>query len=241
MVWGFQQPGFTPHIELSFEYPALLAKQLQEDKIDIGLIPVAAIPLLKEHYIISDYCIGARGKVNSVAIFSDVPMNELTHVYLDYQSKSSVGLARVLLNEYWKQSVTFLPAPVDFIQHIQGTTGAVVIGDRALELLRVSKYHYDLAEAWNTFTGLPFAFAAWVANKPIPDEFMKEFNAATGAGMNHIAEIVASVNYPHYDLMHYFTYDLDYILDEKMRAAIQLYLQKLSMLAPLVPPVAQSS
>lgn len=239
LVWGFENHDFSNRIVLSFEYPSKLLKQLRDGVLDIGLIPVVGIPQLKEAYIISDYCIGARGKVNSVAIFSEVPMEQLTHIYLDYQSKSSVALAMLLLKEYWKQPVEFIPAEENFIQQIDGTRGAVVIGDRALELLRSCKYHYDLAEAWNMHTGLPFAFAVWVANKPLTKDFIAEFNLATGEGMHHFAEIVANVNFPAYDLMHYYTYDLDYTLDNKMKEAINLFLEKLSLLNPLLPPVSQ--
>ena len=84
-------------IDLVIDYPANVAKLLVENKIDIGLIPVAAIPLLREHYIISDYCIGCDGEVASVCLFSQVPINEIETILLDYQSKTSVALLQLLL------------------------------------------------------------------------------------------------------------------------------------------------
>ena len=101
------------------EYPSILAQKLLNDEIDIGLVPVAVIPLLKEYYIISDFCIGAEGLVDSVGIFSEVPMDQIETVVLDYQSKTSVNLAKVLLKYYWKKEVVFEDAREDFIDHIK--------------------------------------------------------------------------------------------------------------------------
>ena len=50
-------------VELIEAYPANIAKMLLEDTIDMGLVPVAVIPLLTKAQIISDYCIGAEGEV----------------------------------------------------------------------------------------------------------------------------------------------------------------------------------
>ena len=54
-------------IELIEEYPSQIAAMLLNDEIDVGLVPVAIIPEMKESYIITDYCIGAETEVASVA------------------------------------------------------------------------------------------------------------------------------------------------------------------------------
>lgn len=60
-------------IELSVNYPSILAKQLQQGEIDMALLPVAAISTVPGARIVSDYGIAADGDVASVAIFSHVP------------------------------------------------------------------------------------------------------------------------------------------------------------------------
>src|SRR5688500_1631846 len=121
-------------IELVEDYPAKIAEQLINDKIDVGLVPVAIIPKLKEYFIVSDYCIGADSEVASVCLFSEVRVEEIKEVYLDYQSRTSVNLAKILLREYWKLDVEFIDAKgEDFRNKIKGSTAGVVIGDRALE------------------------------------------------------------------------------------------------------------
>ena len=211
-------------IDLVEAYPSKIASMLVENEIDLGLIPVAAIPQIPHAQIITDYCIGATQEVASVAIFSEVPMEQISTLILDYQSRTSVNLARILLRDYWKKEVVFEPAQDDFIDQIKGTTAAVVIGDRALDQQKIVAFSYDLASAWIAHTGLPFVFAAWVANKKLPDNFISTFNETTSIGLNHISEIVSSINFPDYDLQHYYTQNIDYQFDEKKKEALKLFL-----------------
>ncbi len=214
-------------MEIVEAYPAKVAAMLLNDEIDVGLVPVAIIPCLKEHYIITDYCIGAENEVASVCLFSEVPLQEITKVILDYQSRTSVALARLLIEKYWKLRVEFEEANEHFRDKIKGTTAAVVIGDRAFEQRKISAYSYDLASAWIDFTGLPFVFAAWVANKKLPNEFIKAFNQANGAGLKHIAEVVAENICEQYDLHTYYTHNISYHLTDNKRRGLETFLEML--------------
>ncbi len=227
LIYGFQQGMMKEEIELIEDYPSNIATMLLNDEIDIGLVPVAIIPKLKEHYIISDYCIGATGEVASVCLFSNVPINEVKEVLLDYQSRTSVQLAKILLKEYWKATPLLTDAKADFREHIKGTTGGLVIGDRAFEQRKVSAYAYDLGKAWKDFTGLPFVFAAWISNKKLDNGFINRFNAATGAGLEEIDSIVRKNPYFLFDLKRYFTEYISYTLDDKKTAGLSLFLEKL--------------
>ncbi|MCP2821051.1 hypothetical protein NK918_24160, partial [Salmonella enterica subsp. enterica serovar Typhimurium] len=89
---------------------------------------------LPSYHIITDYCIGANGRVDSVKLFAHQPLEQLTHILLDYQSISSITLVQVLNRHFWKKDITFLPAGEGFEQQIGGTTGAVIIGDRTFGL-----------------------------------------------------------------------------------------------------------
>ncbi len=211
-------------MEITEEYPAKIAMMLLNDEIDVGLVPVAIIPKLKEHYIISDYCIGAESAVASVCLFSEVPLDEIEKVVLDYQSKTSVALARVLIKHYWKLPVVFEEAKENFRDDIKGTTAGVVIGDRAFEQRKISPYIYDLAETWIEFTGLPFVFAAWVANKKLPVEFIKPFNEANKTGLENIDAVVAENFSPLYDLKTYYTKNINYVLTEEKRKGLEKFL-----------------
>jgi len=227
LLFGIKRSGLMDRIHLVEAYPAKIAEMLANDDIDLGLIPVAAIPHIPNAEIITQFCIGATQEVGSVAIFSEVPMEQITTLYLDYQSRTSVKLARILLRDYWKKEVVFLPAEADFIQKIGGTTAAVVIGDRALDQQKINAYSYDLAAAWIAHTGLPFVFAAWVANKPLGEDFEDAFNRANAYGLKHIDEVVAENGYPMVDLTTYYTKNISYELDDAKRKGLALFLSLL--------------
>ena len=229
LLYGLQHHAVSESIELMEDYPANLAWALQDNTIDIGLVPVAVIPSLPEAHIISDYCIGATGPVASVCIFSKVPMEEIQTLYLDYQSKTSVNLARVLLKNYWKKEIQFLEAPTNFIGLIDGTAAAVIIGDRALDRYDSYPFRYDLAEAWIGYTRKPFVFATWVSNKQLDTDFIASFNEANALGLANIDTVIEqlSTDINSYSLQTYFTKNISYTLDAAKKEGMAQFLSLL--------------
>lgn len=230
LVYGFEQGLMKDRIELINDYPSRIAKMLLLNEIDVGLVPVAVIPTLNEFHIISDYCIGSEGAVASVCLFSEVPIAQIQTVLLDYQSRSSVALARILIKEHWKISPKLVDAKEDFRDFISGTTAGLVIGDRALQQRRISPYVYDLGLAWKNYTGLPFVFAAWISNKKLDNEFTQSFNNANKIGLDNIDEVVKSIPGSMFDLTEYYTKYISYTLDDNKIKGMELFLQKLSTL-----------
>ena len=228
LIFGLKNSPVIDQIELIPDYPANLAKDLLDGTIDIGLVPVAVIPQLSQWWLMSDYCIGCEGPVASVCIFSDVPIEKTERVLLDYQSGTSVELAKLLIKDYWKLDPQLINASEDFQQHIHGTTAGLVIGDRSFAQKKVSKFAYDLGEAWKSYTGLPFVFAAWISNKPLDSEFIRLFNEANAFGVNNIPKVIASLNFNNsVDLEEYFRKYISYNLDEDKRKALRKFLQHL--------------
>jgi chorismate dehydratase len=234
LLLGIEKADFLSKIELVKDYPAKIAQALIDGQIDIGLVPVAITPLLSNPQLVSDFCIGTKSKVASVAIFSKVPMEQITSIYLDYQSRTSVQLARILLKEFWKKEIQFLQAEEGYIQKIGETAAGVIIGDRALANLTEFEYVYDLGEAWMTHTGLPFVFAAWMSNQPIPEDFKTLFNNANAYGVAHIAEVLDQLpaRTHGYDMETYYTKNIEYRLTDTMQQGMQLFLEKVKQLAP---------
>lgn len=212
-------------IELSVDYPSELARKLQQGAIDMALLPVAALPGIEGARVVGAYGIASDGNVVSVALFSQVPMEEIETVYLDYQSRTSVRLAQLLLERHWKKDVVLKPAPEHYIDYINGTSAGVIIGDRALKQLTNFAYVYDLAAAWKEHTGLDFVFAAWVANKELPADFVAAFNDANAEGLRHLPEVIAENDFPYYDLHTYYTENIKYKLDEAKIAGLNRFLQ----------------
>jgi chorismate dehydratase len=229
LLLGIEQESFLKSIDLVKSYPANIAQDLLSGKIDIGLVPVAILPQLSDPHIVSNYVIGANGAVASVALFSEVPIDEIKSIYLDYQSRTSVQLLKILLSQFWEKEVEFISATEGYIAQISGTTAGVIIGDRALENLSKYPYVYDLGLAWKQHTGLPFVFAAWVANQPIPAEFMAAFDAANGYGVARLEEVISLIpaNEQVYDLHKYYTENISYVYDEEMKQGLERFLEAL--------------
>ena len=222
-------------MELIIDYPSRIADMLLRDEIDMGLVPVAIIPKMREYHINGTHCIGCKGPVASVCIFSERPLEEVSTILLDYQSRTSVALARLLVKEYWKISPEMVDAGADFQDRIRDRVAGLVIGDRALLQRQLSPYVYDLGEAWNAFTGLPFVFAAWISNKTLPEDFVGRFDAANAVGLEQIDEVVAENPFSAFDLRRYFTQHLDHRLGDPERKGLEKFLgylraQELSIL-----------
>lgn len=229
LIYGFEQGMMEDETELIMDYPANIASQLINNRIDIGLVPVAVIPLLKEHHIIPGYCIACDGEVASVCLFSDVPLAEIKTILLDYQSRTSVALLKILLQEHWKISPELMAGKANYEQDISGTRAGLVIGDRALVQRSKAKYIYDLGTAWKEMTGLPFVFAAWVSNKPIAASFIERFNKANAYGFLHLDEVISNNSIAGFDLRKYYTQFIKFKLDNRMEDAKALFLRKLKM------------
>ncbi len=228
---GLELSSVKDKIQLSLDTPAICAQKLMNNEADIGLVPVAVIPLLQHPQIVSPFCIGAGGNVKTVCLFSNVPLEEINTVYLDYQSRTSVLLVQLLFKEFWKQHVTFLPAFEGYEQSVKNNIAAVIIGDRAIAGLGKYPYIYDLSDVWKQYTGLPFVFAAWVSNKQIDNDFLDEFNAALQIGLstrNQIVEDYASYNSPFFDVKEYWNENVQFSLDGPKKQALELFLKKLN-------------
>jgi len=224
-IYGLEHSPVKTLIDLSLDIPSDCAAKLISGQVDVGLIPVAAIPDVPNAEIIADYCIGSIGAVNSVFIFSKVPVAEIKTVKLDRESRTSNNLAKVLLKFHWKAE------PV-FTTDLEAETDAMVlIGDRTFGKKADYAYAYDMGEEWMNFTGLPFLYAAWVANKPIPEDFKIIFNAALKLGLDQRGEVLKTLpSFPNFDVEDYLMHKLDFDLTAQKRDALTLFLSYISRL-----------
>jgi chorismate dehydratase len=235
-IYGIEKSGFISPDEyiLSRDIPSLCAKKLETNNADLVLCPVAAIANKNNINIVTDFCIGAKRNVASVLLVSQQPIHELSEVYLDYQSRTSVTLARILTEKFWKLNFKWLEASPGYEKNIDKSTGGIIIGDRALELSDNYKYKYDLATEWNNFTKLPFVFACWASVNKISPDFLNRFNQALSWGIGHIKDI--KPNYPTLSddfIREYFTNNIDYILDAKKNESMDLFFSYMKSVSPL--------
>jgi chorismate dehydratase len=234
-IYGLTETGFDKKVILTTDHPAECAAKLTEGKVDIGLIPIAALSEMKEYHIITDYCLGAYGKVRTVLLLSNCPFNEIKIINLDYRSKSSINLARILAKNFWKREFSWNDTTegFDFI-NINPNEAVVLIGDQCVEYETRFKFRIDLAEEWYRFSGLPFAFACWTSNRKLDEKFLTEFNDALGTGINNIDGVVGKYGKTGIirgnELKVYLTEYMDFTLNDDKRKAIKLFLDLMSKL-----------
>jgi chorismate dehydratase len=234
-IWGLKESGFDKRVILETDHPADCAAKLISGKADIGLIPVAVLPLIKNYHIISDYCIGANGKVRTVMLLSNCPFGEIESINLDYRSKSSVNLTKVLAKNMWKKEYRWVNTSEQFdFVNIGKKEAVVLIGDQCFVFETLFKYKLDLAEEWKKQTGLPFVFACWAANRDLDIEFVNDFNSALKSGVDNIDKVVAAFSESSVikedDLRNYLKYNIDYIFNSEKKEGMNLFLDLLGKL-----------
>ena len=228
-IYGLKKSGFDKKVILETDHPANCAAKLISNKADIGLIPVAALPTLPEHHIVSDFCIGANGRVKTVMLLSPSPFDEINTIYLDYRSLTSVNLTRILAKNYWKREFKWVNTHENFnFTKIDKKEAAILIGDQCFEYEKYFEYGIDLSIEWNNFTGLPSVFACWTANKKLDAEFIHEFNEALKSGVKNISAVVDEMGRSGImkgkELEQYLTENISFTLDTDKRKALDLFL-----------------
>jgi Predicted periplasmic solute-binding protein len=225
-VFGLQHSPLRNNFELSLDIPSVCASKLMDNQVDIGLVPVAAIPKISGANIITDYCIASSGKVRTVVLVSESPVEQIERIVLDYQSRTSVRLIKILAKHFWNISPVWVDGAEGYIDNdIHGTTAGVIIGDRVFEHENRFPYLYDLGEIWKVMTGLDFVFACWVANKPVEKELIVQFNEILKFGIENIPQVIDEYQqlYPNYRLDNYFTENIFYVFDESKRKGLELF------------------
>jgi chorismate dehydratase len=234
-IYGLKVSRFDKKTILETDHPAGCADKLITNRVDIGLIPVAALLQLKEYYIISDYCIGSNGNVRTVMLLSNCPFDEINTIYLDYRSRTSVNLSKVISKNFWKRDFKWQNTSKGFdFQNIGMNEAVVLIGDQCFEYEKSFRYGKDLSGEWKKYTGLPFVFACWAANKKIEPEFLKEFNLALKSGVTNINAVVKTMgdagSITGEVLRQYLTENIDYEFNDEKKKGLELFLSLLKKL-----------
>jgi chorismate dehydratase len=227
-VQGLVRSEIINDISLSLDVPSVCGEKLLQNKADIGLVPVAVLPELKHYHIISDFCLATEANARTVLLICKVPLEKVEEIILDADSKTSVVLARILAEKFWKIRVKWISANHSFNpDSVKGNTAAVVIGDKAFQVEGKYPVQIDLTGEWKKFTGLPFVFACWVSNKELDIQFISRFNYALMQGVQDIDAAIDAHqdSNDQTDLKKYLTNNISFILDEQKKLGLNLFLR----------------
>jgi chorismate dehydratase len=219
LVWGFTDGPLAGKYDLSFAVPSQCAEDLRAGRADVGIIPSIEYQRMEDVVALPGMAIASKQEVRSLLVVSKVPIEMAATFALDTNSRSTVGLARILSRRHWNIDPEFFDMPPDPDQMLARADAALVIGDPALRLrLKVDAlmaktpsgedccccggedeqpvkgvetlFVYDMAQQWRELTGFPAVLAIWVARRGvITPEMAADFQASREYGLAHIGDI----------------------------------------------------
>lgn len=188
-------------------YPTKLNEMFLAGKLDIT--PISSIEYARNSdkaLILPNMSISADGDVQSILLFSKVPVTELDglKVCLTSSSATSVTLLKILFEHYYQIQVQYTVQKPDLQEMLKKNDAALLIGDDALlagngELVYDGKplFVIDLGHAWHDFTGYKMIYALWVIRSKFVEEHTMEIEAISKAfveakdfGFSHIPLLV---------------------------------------------------
>jgi predicted solute-binding protein len=180
--------------DLDFRIPAECADQLASGAADIGIIP--SFELTRQDLeVIPGAGIACHGAVRSILLVSSRPAGGIRTLAADASSRTSVELARVILERKFGAAPEILRHPPELEGMLRRADAALIIGDPALRIEpALLPYHvYDLGAEWVELTGLPMVFAVWAARRGVvAPETAEAFLGSCRYGRERLDEIVAS-------------------------------------------------
>ena len=168
--------------ELVTGVPTELNARMAAGTLDFSVVSAVEYARDSRRYLLlPDLAISCDGPVQSVALYSKLPASELTgrDVLVSRSSMTSVALLELLFENVWHARPRFVAGDAELSDVARFAdeehAARLVIGDAALLLgagtdASVPRYEhsYDLGEAWKRWTGQPFVFAVWVAQRTTP-------------------------------------------------------------------------
>jgi chorismate dehydratase len=218
LVWGFTDGPMAGRYDLSFAVPSQCAEDLRAGRADVGIIPAIEYQRMENVVALPGMAVAAKREVRSILVISKVPIEQARSLALDTNSRSSVGLVRLLCQRHWNIAPEFIDMAPDPNAMLAKADTALIIGDPALRLrlkldamqAKVPKgdacccgdddeqlvsgvdtlFIYDIAQQWREMTGRACVLAIWVARRgTVTPEIVRDFQASREYGLAHIGEI----------------------------------------------------
>ncbi len=140
-------------------HPSELVEKLRKGEIQAGIVSSAELFFNPEsYYVLPDISISSRGRVCSVLLLSEKPLNRISRIKVTTRSVTSRYLLRYVLKEIHRRDFKEVPSKEEAI---------LSIGDEALSLKDYYPFSYDLGEEWFRHTALPFVFALFLVRREV--------------------------------------------------------------------------
>lgn len=152
-------------VELISGVPSSLARFLDDDLCHAALVPVVDYQRSTEQWcIIPAGCIGSYGVTYTVRLFSCGPPEQVTTLWCDTDSHTSVILAGIILRKVYGSHPVLASLDAGIPPTLEPGQAALLIGDKVVSsAVHNATVQVDLGQQWRELTGLPFVFAVWMA------------------------------------------------------------------------------
>lgn len=230
LAWGFLKGHHADLFAPSYHPPAMVARLLGQGALDIGLIPSVEVQRIPGLKVLPDLCVASTHEVKSVILVSRGPLEQVRRVALDQNSRTSVALLRILLQERGVHP-EYLHERPDPERMLSEADAALLIGDPALKVERDKYEVVDLAAEWNKLTGLPFVFAVWAvrAGVDMPD-LAFYFKSSLRYGLSSMdtlsREAAAELGLDSGEVVSYLTENLHYFLRQEELAGLEEFYRR---------------
>jgi chorismate dehydratase len=195
--------------ELVDGVPTDLNQRMAAGELDISVVSAVEYARDSDRYLLlPDLAISCDGPVRSVMLFSRRPAPELSSrsVIVSKSSMTSVALLELLFENVWHAKPRFVAGDAEIHDVVEDNDGdadaRLVIGDAALVLGSNHRdrypHVYDLGQVWKDWTGQPFVFAVWVAQRStdVKEALIAHAGliASRNWGLKHLGELAAQAH-----------------------------------------------
>ena len=192
--------------------PTVLNRMVANGELDVSV--VSAVEYARDatrYLLLPELGITSDGPVRSVMLFSKRLPSDLggRKVLVSRSSMTSVALLELLFENVWRCRPEFVLGDAELVDverfEEEPHEARLVIGDAALKLFDQANrggawadrypFRVDLGDAWKSWTGLPFVFAVWVAQRraPVHEALSAHASLITSRdwGLAHIGQLSA--------------------------------------------------
>jgi chorismate dehydratase len=241
-MWDFEHPPLADTLaqryRIDWMMPSECADRLSAGTADIGLVPIAALPLSPELRILPGCTIASKDFVRSLLLVrrADRSLADIRTVAADTASRTTLAYSRIIFEKWGNPAVEFLPMAADLDAMLDRADAGIIIGDPALFALeeRANRQerqpedlvYHDIAHEWRMLTGLPFVSAVWAAGANVHnisgaswETIVADFLQSRDHGLANIQALASEWSHrlplAEHTIRRYLTENIHYTLDEE--------------------------
>ncbi len=242
LVEMFEEMGPASPVRVVYRVPSELPALLDSGEAQAILVSSVDALRVPGRRMAEGVCIGSRGPVKSVRLFSKKPIKDIATLALDSSSMTSNRLALIILKEaYGIQPITESQPP-NLSTMLQKHDAGVLIGDIGMMSDGSGLTVLDLGESWVKLTGKPFVWAAWIGNDRLDRDLVWWLQRAAACAGNAqdgepyfiwknreamVARAMEKANWPRDVAQDYFENVMAYRMDDSLLDGLREYQARL--------------